>query len=142
MAEKGEREPLRVTRALRIPVDEIAVRYDTSGGPGGQHANRSQTRVELSFDAAASPSLDEDQRRRIVAELGPVVTAGAGDSRSQNRNRQLAFERLATKLADALHVDPPRRPTSPTRAASARRVDSKRRAGHQKQLRRPPSGED
>jgi ribosome-associated protein len=142
VAERAEREPLRVTASLSIPVDEITARYDTSGGPGGQHANRSQTRVELSFDAAASPSLDDAQRRRIVAELGPVVTAAAGDSRSQTRNRQVALERLATKLADALHVDAPRRPTRPTRASKSQRLDSKRRAGRQKQLRRPPSVSD
>lgn len=139
----GERETLRVGASLDIPVDEIVVRYDTSGGPGGQHANRAQTRVELVFDVAASPSLDDVQRSRLIGKLGPVVTAGAADSRSRARNRELAFERLAAKLAAALHVDPPRRATRPTKASRTRRLDSKRRVSQRKSLRRrPPTNDD
>jgi ribosome-associated protein len=137
--DRHERETLRVTSSLRIPVDEIAVRYETSGGAGGQHANRSHTRVELAFDIAASRALSDAQRDRIVAKLGRVVRTGAADSRSQTRNRELAFERLAAKLADALHVDPVRRPTRPTKGSVVRRLDAKRQAGERKAMRRRPS---
>lgn len=133
-----ERESLRVNPEVRIPLDEITFRYETSGGAGGQHANRSHTRVELSFDAGASPSLSEAQRNRILDQLGRVVTAGAADSRSQSRNRELALERLGKKLAAALHVDPPRRPTRPSKASKQRRLDAKRQTGERKALRKPP----
>ena len=134
------RDSLHVTPSVRIPLDEITFRFETSGGAGGQHANRSHTRVELSFDAEASPSLTSAQRERIVAKLGRVVGAGAADSRSQTRNRELALERLAKKLAEALHVDPPRRPTKPSKASKERRLDAKRQASERKQLRqRPPT---
>jgi ribosome-associated protein len=123
---------------VRIPLDEIAFRYETSGGAGGQHANRSHTRVELTFDAEASPSLSAAQRERILGKLGRVVSAGSADSRSQTRNRELALERLGKKLAAALHVDPPRRPTRPTKASTQRRLDAKRRTGERKLLRRRP----
>jgi ribosome-associated protein len=142
VGQRSERATLQVTPAVRIPFEEIAVRFDTSGGPGGQHANRSQTRVELTFDAAASTSLSETQRERIVHQLGSIVTSGAGDTRSQTRNRELAFERLATKLADALHEDPTRRSTRPTRSSKVKRLDAKRRTGQRKALRRPPSVND
>jgi ribosome-associated protein len=136
------REALRVTPTVRVPIDEIAFRYETSGGAGGQHANRSHTRVELTFDAAASPSLSAAQRGRIVSKLGRVVSAGAADSRSQTRNRELALERLGQKLAAALHVDPPRRPTRPTKASIRGRLDNKRQAGERKLLRRRPAVDD
>lgn len=138
----GERGLLRVTRSVSIPLDEVVVRYETSGGAGGQHANRSHTRIELSFDVAASRALTPGQRQRIISKLGPIVTAGATDSRSQTRNRELALERLATKLAAALHVDPPRRPTRPTKGATRRRLDTKRQTGERKQLRRRPTADD
>jgi ribosome-associated protein len=137
--EGDARDVLRVNPSLDIPLAEIAFRYETSGGAGGQHANRSHTRVELTFDAGASPSLTEAQRERIVAKLGRLVGAGAADSRSQSRNRELALERLATKLRDALHVDPPRRPTRPSKASIRRRLDAKRKVGERKQLRKPPT---
>lgn len=133
------RETLRVTASVRVPLDEIAVRYETSGGAGGQHANRSHTRVELSFDVRASTALSDWQRERIVAKLGPVVRAGAADSRSQARNRDLALERLAGKLGTALHVDPVRRPTRPTKGSVRRRLDAKRQTGERKAMRRRPS---
>lgn len=142
MSGDGERAVLAVTRSLRIPLDEIVVRYETSGGPGGQHANRARTRVELTFDAVASASLSEVQRERIVGKLGPVVRVSAADSRSQTRNRDLALERLGHKLAGALQVAPPRRPTRPTKASSRRRLDTKRQVGARKQLRRRPSADD
>jgi ribosome-associated protein len=133
---------LRVSPTVRIPLDEIAFRYETSGGAGGQHANRSHTRVELSFDAATSPSLSTAQRERIVSKLGRVVGAGAADSRSQTRNRELALGRLGEKLAAALVVDPPRRPTKPTKASVRERLDTKRQAGERKLLRRRPTADD
>ena len=139
MPEGDARDMLRVGRTLSIPLSEVTFRYETSGGAGGQHANRSHTRVELSFDAGASPSLSEAQRERIVAKLGRVVGAGAADSRSQTRNRDLALDRLAKKLRDALHVDPPRRPTRPSKASIRRRLDAKRQVGERKQLRKPPT---
>ena len=133
------RETLRVTGSVRVPLDEIAVRFETSGGAGGQHANRSHTRVELSFDVAASTAFSDAQRDRIIAKLGAVVRTGAADSRSQTRNRELALERLAGKLAEALHVDPVRRPTRPTKGSVRRRLDAKRQAGERKVMRRRPS---
>jgi ribosome-associated protein len=135
----SERDTLRVTASVRIPLEEIAVRYETSGGAGGQHANRSHTRVELSFDVAASTAFSYAQRERVLAKLGPVVRTGAADSRSQSRNRELALERLAAKLAVALHVEPTRRPTRPTKASVRRRLDAKRQAGERKAMRRRPS---
>lgn len=139
MSDDVERESLRVTPSVRIPLDEIAFRFETSGGAGGQHANRSHTRVELTFDVEASASLSAAQRERIIDKLGRVVNAGAADSRSQTRNRDLALDRLAKKLAAALHVDPPRRPTRPTKASKQRRLDAKRQTGEKKQRRRPPT---
>ena len=139
MSDDAERATLRVSPDVRIPLDEIAFRYETSGGAGGQHANRSHTRVELTFDAEASPSLSPAQRERILSTLGRVVSAGSADSRSQTRNRELALERLEKKLAAALHVDPPRRPTRPTKASTQRRLDAKRQTGERKMLRRRPT---
>lgn len=133
---------LRVTSSVRIPLDEIVVRYETSGGAGGQHANRSRTRVELTFRADESPSLSAAQRQRIVSKLGPTVSAGSTDTRSQARNRDVALDRLADKLAAALRVDPPRRATRPTKASARRRLDAKRRTGERKQRRQRPSADD
>ena len=131
------REVLEVSRSLRIPLSEISIRATTSSGPGGQHANRSQTRIDVRFDVAGSASLGPRQRARLLERLGPVVQAVAGDERSQARNRQLALDRLAAKLADALKVDAPRRATRPTLGSVTRRLDSKRRQSQRKQQRRP-----
>jgi ribosome-associated protein len=135
-------EVLRVTRTLAIPVDELDVRASTSGGPGGQHANRSQTRIDVRFDVAGSPSLGPRQRARLLDRLGPVVRAGSADERSQARNRERALQRLAAKLAGALRVDAPRRPTTPGPAAEARRLDAKRRQSERKARRRRPAPEE
>lgn len=142
MSDRVERETLRVTPSVGIPLDEITFRYETSGGAGGQHANRSHTRVELTFDAAASPSLNAAQRERVVTKLGSIVNVGAVDSRSQTRNKEIALDRLAAKLAAALHVDPPRRPTRPTKGSVRRRLDTKQQASRRKQLRRRPTADD
>lgn len=129
-------DELVVSRAVRIPVAEIDVTTGPSGGPGGQHANRAHTRVELRFDVAGSPSLGPRQRQRLLDRVGPVVRVVADDHRSQARNRALAFERLADRLAAGLRVDPPRRPTRPSRGAVERRLEAKRRQSSRKADRR------
>lgn len=133
---------LRVTPSCRIRRDELRWQATRSGGPGGQHANTSDTRVEVSFDVAASPSLGPRQRARLLDRLGPVARAAASDTRSQARNRDLATERLRARLADALRVDPPRRPTRATRASQRRRVEQKRRRGETKRTRGRPDPDD
>ncbi len=132
-----ENDSVRVSRSCEIPLTEIKFTAGPSGGPGGQHANRSHTRVEARFDIESSASLGPRQRARLLGKLGPVVTAVAGDERSQTRNRELALERLRGKLADALRVPRPRRPTKPSAGAVARRLDEKRRRSELKRLRRP-----
>jgi ribosome-associated protein len=127
---------LRVTRSCSIPLDELEWRFSGSGGPGGQHANTSNTRVELRFDVAGSPSLGPRQRARLLERLGPAVRVVAADERSQARNRQLALERLRTRLAEALKVARERRPTAPTTASQQRRLETKRRRGDVKRQRR------
>jgi len=121
-----------------IPASEITVRASRSSGPGGQHANVTASRIEASFDVAASLALNESQKARIIRKLGPVVTAVSQDARSQTRNRDLALERLEAKLAGALRVPRRRRPTRPTRASKKRRLDSKRRHSEKKRDRRKP----
>ena len=135
-------DPMRVTRDVEIPLREIVVRTSRSSGPGGQHANVTASRVEASFDVAASPSLSEAQRHRVMARCGPVVRAVAQDARSQARNRELALERLRERLARALHVPRARRPTRPTTASRARREQSKRRQAERKRDRRRPRADD
>jgi ribosome-associated protein len=123
---------LRVSRTCAIPLAEVEWRTSTSGGPGGQHANTSRTRVEVSFDIERSPSLGPRQRARLLEKVGPVARAVAGDERSQTRNRALALERLRSTLADGLHIDPARVATKPSRAAKKRRLDAKRRHSQRK----------
>jgi ribosome-associated protein len=118
---------LRVSRSCAIPLSELDWRFSASGGPGGQHANRSNTKVELRFDVAESPSLGPRQRERLLAKLGPVVRVVVDDERSQTRNRSLALERLRSRIADALHIDKPRRPTRPSKSAEQRRLEAKHR---------------
>ena len=131
-------DELRVTRYCRIPLDELEWRFSTSGGPGGQHANTANTRAEVRFDVARSPSLGPRQRARLLERLGPVVRVVASDERSQARNRELALERLRSRMADALRVERPRRKTVPSAAARRRRVESKRRRSEVKRLRARP----
>jgi ribosome-associated protein len=121
-----------------IPDDEIEETFTTSGGPGGQHANRSQTAVELRFDVGSSQAFPISERDRIIARLGSVVTVMAADSRSQWRNRAVARERLAEKLEEAMRPVVPRRPTKPSRASRVSRLESKRRHSEKKRLRRRP----
>ena len=129
-------EHLAVTRTCVIPLAELRWRTSRSGGPGGQHANTSDTRVEVIFDIAGSLSLGPRQRERLLHKLGPEARAVASDERSQARNRAIALDRLRDRLAAALRVDRPRTPTKPTRASQRRRVDEKRRRSETKRLRR------
>ena len=131
-------DPLVVTPSVAIPLREIELRASRSSGPGGQHANVTESRVEAVFEIAASTALTDEQKRRLHARCGPRVVAVAQDARSQARNRELALERLRERLAGALHVARPRRSTRPTTASRARRLDAKRRNAAKKQERRPP----
>jgi ribosome-associated protein len=133
-----ERESIRVTRSVSIPLSEIAFRYSRSSGPGGQHAQKSETRVEALFDVEASSSLTDRQKHRVVRKTGPVLRAIAQDERSQARNRELAVERVADALRAALRVERRRVPTKPSKAAVERRLEQKRRRSDRKRLRRPP----
>ena len=127
---------LRVRPGLDIPLSEIEVRTSRSSGPGGQHANVTASRVEAVYDVSASETLSDEQKRRIMGRCGPVVRAVAQDTRSQARNRELALERLAARLSNALRVQRPRKRTKPTRAAKERRLEQKRRQSDKKRLRR------
>lgn len=132
---------LVVSRSCRIPLEELEWRFSASGGPGGQHANTSNTRAEVRFDVANSPSLGPRQRARLLEKLGPVVRVTADDERSQARNRQLALDRLAARLREALTVERPRVPTRPTLGAKTRRLESKRRTSERKRMRSKPEPE-
>jgi ribosome-associated protein len=131
-------ESIPVTRSVAIPLSEIELRFSRSSGPGGQHAQTSETRVEAVFDVEASNALTERQKRRVLERAGPMLRAVAQDERSQLRNRQLALERLAAQLREALRVRRPRVATKPTAASRERRLEEKRRQGQKKRLRRPP----
>jgi ribosome-associated protein len=131
-------QPLRVTRSCVIRPDELEWRFSGSGGPGGQHANTSNTRVELVFDIATSESLGPRQRARLLERLGPRVRVVASERRSQLQNRELALERLRDRIANALHVEPPRVATRPSRASKRARIEQKRRQGERKRERRTP----
>ena len=120
---------------LAIPLAEIELRVSRSSGPGGQHANVTASRVEAVLDVAASSALSEEQKARITARLGPRVTASAQDTRSQARNRELALERLAERVAHALEVRRPRTATRPTKASKRRRLEEKKRRGEIKRSR-------
>ena len=131
-----ERQSMRVTRSVVLPLAEVQLRFSRSSGPGGQHANTAETRVEALLDVEASSALTDVQKRRVVAKAGAVLRAVAQDERSQLRNRQLATARLVEQLRQALHVARKRTATKPTRAAVERRLDDKRRRGAIKRMRR------
>jgi ribosome-associated protein len=133
---------LMVTDSVRIPRHELDVRFSASGGPGGQHANKTATRAELTFDVESSSAFTPAQRERLISKLGPVVRVVADDERSQLRNRALAEERMADKLRGALHVQRSRRATKPTRGSQRRRVEAKKQRGEIKRYRRPPAQEE
>jgi ribosome-associated protein len=132
-------ESIRVTRSVTLPLDDIELRFSRSSGPGGQHAQRSETRVEALLDVEASTALTPAQKRRVLARAGPVLRAVAQDERSQWRNRELAVDRLVEELREALRVPRPRRPTKPTAESRERRLAEKRRRAETKRLRRPPA---
>lgn len=132
-------EHLEIRPGVVVPMTEIELRTSRSSGPGGQHANVTASRVEAVFDVHASTALGDGQKRRISARLGPRVTASAQDTRSQLRNRELALQRLAERLAGALEVRRPRTATRPTASSKRRRVDAKRRRGEIKRSRGRPA---
>lgn len=123
---------------LAIPLDEIGFRYSRSSGPGGQHAQKTETRVEALFDVDASQTLSAPQKARLRKRVGPVVRAVAQDERSRTLNRELALDRLAAAIRAGLRVERKRRPTKPSAAARERRLEEKKRRGRAKKLRRPP----
>ena len=137
----GQERGIRVTRSVLLPVSEIAIRVSRSSGPGGQHAQKSSTRVEALFDVETSSALTDAQKRRVLARAGSLLRAVAQDERSQARNRELAIERLVEKLRDALAVPRKRKATKPTAAARRRRLETKRRRARTKALRKPPGAE-
>jgi ribosome-associated protein len=131
-------ESIRVTRSVVLPLAEVELQVSRSSGPGGQHAQKSETRVVAVLDVEASNALTDMQKRRVISRAGPVLRAVAQDERSQSRNRELALERLVASLREALRVPRKRKPTKPTAAARERRLEQKRRRGEVKRLRRPP----
>jgi ribosome-associated protein len=133
------RESIQVTQRVAIPLDEIELRYSRSSGPGGQHAQKTETRVEAVFEVASSATLSDGQKARLIRRAGPVVRAVAQDERSQSRNRELALERLAESIRAGLKVERKRRATKPTAAARERRLEEKRVRSKTKRLRRPPA---
>jgi ribosome-associated protein len=133
---------LRVDGTCVIGADEISWRFTTSGGPGGQHANKAATRAEARFDVVSSPSLTPGQRERLVEALGERVSVVVDETRSQSRNRDLALERLLARLAAGLHRDAPRKATKPSKAAKGRRIEAKRRRSDVKRDRARPTRDD
>jgi ribosome-associated protein len=131
-------DSIRVTRSVLLPLSEVELRFSRSSGPGGQHANTSETRVEAMFDVEGSKTLSATQKRRVLKKAGPLLRAVAQDERSQTRNRELAVERLAAALREALRVERRRVATKPSAAARERRLEQKRRRSEVKRLRRAP----
>lgn len=128
-------------KAIELPLGEIELRFSRSSGPGGQRAQKTETRVEALFDVQASAALSDAQKRRLVARVGPVVRAVAQDERSQWRNREVALERLADAVAAGLKVERKRRPTRPPPESRERRLAEKKRRADLKRLRGVPEDE-
>ena len=118
-----------MTEGWRVPEGEIDFRFVASGGPGGQHANRSNTKVDAVFRLDDSPTMPPALRERVRTKLGDVVRVTVDDERSQVRNREIALERLRGRIRNAGVVEKPRRATKPTRGSQRRRVEAKRRRG-------------
>jgi ribosome-associated protein len=135
-------DPMPLGRGAEIPLREVIIRTSRSSGPGGQHANVTASRVEAIFDVAASSALTDEQKRRVIARLGPRVTAIAQDARSQSRNRELALERLQRRLSGALATRRQRHATGPTEASVRRTLEPKRRQSARKQARRAPDADE
>ena len=127
-----------MTRSVLLPLTEIELRFSRSSGPGGQHANTAESRVEAILEVEASSALTDVQKKRVIAKSGPTLRAVAQDERSQWRNRELAVERLVEQLREALKVQRRRIATKPTRASRQRRLESKKRRSTTKRLRRRP----
>jgi ribosome-associated protein len=134
-------DSIRVTRSVVLPLAEVELQVSRSSGPGGQHAQKSETRAVAVFDVEASSALTDTQKRRVVARAGPVLRAVAQDERSQSRNRELAVERLVSSLREALRVERKRVATKPTKASRERRLGRKRRRSEVKRSRRPPDSD-
>jgi ribosome-associated protein len=132
-------DPMRIGPAVTIPLREVELRTSRSSGPGGQHANVTASRVEAVFDVAASTSVSDQVKERLVERLGPRPRAVAQDERSQARNRDLALARLRQRLTEALYDPPARRPTRPSPGQRERRLEDKRRTGERKTARRRPA---
>jgi len=138
-------DDLKISETITIPAGELSWTFSPTGGPGGQHANRSSTRAELRFDVGASRAFDDATRQRILSRLATngVVTVIVDETRSQWRNRQIARQRFADRIRETLKPDPPRRrATKPSRAAQRRRVNEKKARSRTKSLRKPPGAED
>jgi ribosome-associated protein len=135
-------DDLVVTRSVRVPKREVQMSFSASGGPGGQHANRNATRVDLRFDVAGSSAFSASQRDRVLSKLGPEVRLSVDDERSQLRNRDLAEQRLVERLQAALRVERPRTATKPTKGSKRRRLDAKNQRSQKKQQRKPPTSND
>jgi ribosome-associated protein len=135
-------DPMPLGRGVALPLREVTLRASRSSGPGGQHANVTASRVEAVFDVAASVTLSDEQKQRVIARCGPRVTAVAQDARSQTRNRELALARLQRRLLKALATPRPRQATRPTQASVRRRLERKRRQADRKRSRRAPRADD
>lgn len=138
MAQDG----VRIVGSFLIPEHELAWKFGPSGGPGGQHANRAHTRVELRWVIASASGPSESQRSRLTSKLGDPVLVVVDDERSQVRNRDIARQRLAKRVGEALHQARDRTPTRPTLGSRRRRVDEKRRRSQLKQGRSRPTRDD
>jgi ribosome-associated protein len=135
-------DDLVVTRSVRVPRREVQMSFSASGGPGGQHANRNATRVDLRFDVVGSSAFSESQRDRVLSKLGPEIRISVDDQRSQLRNRELAEQRLVERLQTALRVERPRQATKPTKGSKRRRLDDKKQHSAKKQQRQRPTRND
>jgi len=135
-------DDLVVTRSVRIPRRELDVSFSASGGPGGQHANKNATRVDLRFEVESSSAFSQSQRDRVRSKLGSEVRVSVDDERSQLRNRELAEQRLADRLRDALRVERKRKATKPTKGSKRRRLEAKKQRGEKKRQRRKPTRND
>jgi ribosome-associated protein len=132
----------KITSSAKVAREALVWSVARSGGPGGQHANTSDTKVEVRVDVRTAEGLGPRQRARLLEQLGPIVRAVASDTRSQHRNRELALERLRSRLAAGLRTPRPRHATAPSAAAQERRLEGKHRRADTKRARRPPEPED
>lgn len=141
-------EDLHVQKNLVIPAGELTMSVSRSGGPGGQHANKTSTRVTIEWNVADSTAVDDGQRARLLARLDShlnkdgVLQVHCDESRSQHQNRKIALERLADLVRKGLRKPKPRKKTRPSRGAVERRLKTKAKRSQTKKLRRNPSRDD